>query len=178
VENNGFVVMYASNFTGQKTAPFSRWEAMDDIGYTGRCMRVISSSPPSTDSSRMAILEYDFYTLDKGLAEALVFTLPTRPLDGNSGTRYAVAIDQLPFQIVDFTTVGRSELWKRHVLRNRAEKHIQLGNLAEGWHRLRIYAIDPGVILDEIRIDLGGLKDAYSALPETKMGPSKNEPIH
>jgi hypothetical protein len=32
---------------------------------------------------------------------------------------------------------------------------------------LKIYGIDPGVMLDEIRIDLGGLKKAYSLLPET-----------
>jgi hypothetical protein len=66
--------------------------------------------------------------------------------------------------------VGRSEEWKENVLRNRAERTIQLSHLNRGHHTLKIYAIDPGVILDEIRIDLGGLKKAYSAIPATAPG--------
>lgn len=38
----------------------------------------------------------------------------------------------------------------------------------KGKHTLKIYVVDPGVILDEIQIDLRGLKKAYSALQETK----------
>jgi hypothetical protein len=69
--------------------------------------------------------------------------------------------------VVDFKTVGRSEEWKRNVLSNRAERTIKLPFLDKGAHTLRIYCIDPGVMLDEIHIDLGGLKKAYSSLPET-----------
>ena len=45
---------------------------------------------------------------------------------------------------------------------------IQMPFLDRGKHVLRIYSVDPGVILDEIRIDLGGLKKAYSGITETK----------
>jgi hypothetical protein len=81
--------------------------------------------------------------------------------------RYGVSVDEGPVNIVDFKTVGRSEEWKENVLRNRAERTIQFQHLKKGRHTLKIYAIDPGVILDEIRIDLGGLKKAYSAIPAT-----------
>lgn len=55
-----------------------------------------------------------------------------------------------------------------NVLRNRAERSIKMPALNPGKHTLKIYVIDPDVILDEIRIDLGGLKKAYSVIPETK----------
>jgi hypothetical protein len=55
------------------------------------------------------------------------------------------------------------------VLRNRAERKIELPFLSAGKHTLQIYYVDPGVILDEVRIDLGGLKKAYSTIPETKI---------
>jgi hypothetical protein len=65
-------------------------------------------------------------------------------------------------QITDIKTVGRSEEWKQHVLRNRAEEKITMPFLEPGKHTLKIYAVDPGLILDEIRIDTGGLIKAYS----------------
>ena len=82
--------------------------------------------------------------------------------------RYAVSVDDGPLKIIDFRTFGRSEEWKQNVLSNRAERKIQLPFLNKGMHTLKIFAVDPGVILDEIRIDLGGLKKAYGVLPETK----------
>ena len=41
--------------------------------------------------------------------------------------------------------------------------------LNKGKHSLKIYAVDPGVTLDEIRIDVGGLKSAYSVIEETRI---------
>jgi hypothetical protein len=40
--------------------------------------------------------------------------------------------------------------------------------LNKGKHTLRIYTVDPGVVLDRILINLGGLKKAYGVIPETK----------
>jgi hypothetical protein len=81
--------------------------------------------------------------------------------------RYAVSIDNGPMQIVDFRTYGRSEEWKQNVLSNRAQRKISMHFLNKGKHSLKVFALDPGVTLDEIRIDLGGLKNAYSVIGET-----------
>jgi hypothetical protein len=89
--------------------------------------------------------------------------------------RYAVSIDDGPLKLVDFKTVGRSEEWKQNVLRNRAEKKIVMPHLVTGKHKLKIYCIDPGVILDEIHIDLGGLKRAYSSVRETKINSTNSK---
>jgi hypothetical protein len=56
-----------------------------------------------------------------------------------------------------------------NVLRNRAERKIVLPFLKAGKHTLKIYAVDPGVILDEIRIDTGDIIKAYSAVPQTSI---------
>jgi hypothetical protein len=72
-------------------------------------------------------------------------------------------------KIVDIKTFGRTEEWKQNVLRNRAERKIAMPYLEAGKHTLKIYAVDPGLILDEIRIDAGGLIKAYSTVPETRI---------
>ena len=86
--------------------------------------------------------------------------------------RYAVSVDGGPLQVVDFRTFGRSEEWKQNVLKNRAEKKVPLSTLAKGAHTLRIYSVDPGVVLQKVLVDLGGLKKAYSTVPETKPVPT------
>src|SRR6185503_18271278 len=91
------------------------------------------------------------------------------PINNNYSGRYAVSIDEERVKMVDIKTIGRSEEWKQNVLRNRAERKIEMPFLRLGKHTLKIYCIDPGVILDEIRIDVGGLKEAYGSIPETKM---------
>jgi hypothetical protein len=54
------------------------------------------------------------------------------------------------------------------VLKNRAEKKEPLSYLTKGKHCLMIYSVDPGVMLDAILLDLGGAKQAYSLIPETR----------
>jgi hypothetical protein len=69
---------------------------------------------------------------------------------------------------VDFKTVGRSPEWKQNVLHNRAQRTVRGPQSAPGRHTLKLYLLDPGVILDHITIDLGGLRPAYGTVPETR----------
>lgn len=82
--------------------------------------------------------------------------------------RFAISIDDGPATLLDHKTIGRSEEWKQNVLRNSAISHVKGLVLSKGKHTLKVYEIDPGVILQRITIDLGGLKESYSIIPETK----------
>ena len=171
IENNGSVSMHAGHFSRRVQTKNSQWNVLGSTGYTGEVVQAALSNPlidTTHITTHSARVEYDFYTFIKAAATLFIYTLPTLPLNNNYGMRYAVAVDGGPLSIVDFRTVGRSEEWKQNVLRNRAERKISLPMLAKGKHILKIFAIDPGVMLDEIRLDLGGLKYAYGAIPETR----------
>jgi hypothetical protein len=179
IENNGFVSMRAANFTRQTNKTANQWKVINDFGYTGKVLQAFPLSiagntltEPDSIKRTNAVVEYDFYTHTAATPFVSVFALPTHPINNNFSLRYAVSIDEGPLKIVDFKTFGRSEEWKQNVLRNRAEKKIDMPHLNAGKHRLKIYCIDPGVIIDEIRIDLGGLKNAYSVMPQTRMIPA------
>lgn len=176
IENNGFVDMHASHFSRQTNKPSNQWKLIHGLGYTSNALEALPLSlkskvftNPDSIKRNNAIVEYDFYTFSSATPSVIVFALPTHAINNNYSVRYAVSIDNGPLKIVDIKTFGRSEEWKQNVLRNRAERKIEMPFLKAGKHRLRIYYIDPGVILDEIRIDLGGLKKAYSIIPETKI---------
>ena len=126
-----------------------------------------SATDPDSIKRSNAFVEYDFYTFSSASPSVMVFTLPTHPLNNNISVRYAVSIDDGPVKIIDARTFERSEEWKQNVLRNYAIRKEQLQHIQAGKHTLRIYAIDPGIVLDRIVIDLGGLKSAYGVIPET-----------
>jgi hypothetical protein len=177
IENNGVVSIHAASW--MKTSidgGISYWNELPGLGYTGMALQAfpridIRSLPSDTGLIKKtnSRVEFSFYSFTAAAPKVTVFTLPTQPLNNKFSMRYAVSIDDGPLAIVDFKTVGRSEEWKNNVLSNRAERTIQGPLLQKGLHTLNIYCVDPGVILDEIRIDLGGLKKAYSTIPETKL---------
>jgi hypothetical protein len=175
IENNRFVSMHATHFSRQTNKPSSEWKVVDGLGYTGSVLQAFPLTVKGLSSTKLdfirrnnSFVSYDFYIFSPADPVVTIMTLPTHPLNNNHSMRYAVSIDEGPLQIVDFITFGRSEEWKQNVLRNRAEKKVLMPMLSAGKHTLKIYCVDPGVTLDEIRIDLGGLKKAYSVLPETK----------
>lgn len=178
IENNGIVAIHASHFTQLVTKLPYQWKVINDFGYTGSVLQALPLSvkpnalkDTSTIKRSNSFVEYSFYTFSASTPFVNVFAIPTHPVNNNYSVRYAVSIDDGPVKIADIKTVGRSEEWKQNVLRNRAERKIEMPFLNAGKHNLKIYCIDPGVVLDEIRIDLGGMKKAYGSLPETKIAP-------
>lgn len=176
VENNGFVSIHATHFSRRTNKPQNQWKVIEGLGYTGSVLEALplpTKGKSLTDTNAIkqnsAAVEYDFYTFSSATPAVTVMALPTHPVNNNFGVRYALAIDNGPIKIVDVKTFGRSEQWKQDVLRNRAEQKIQMPFLSVGDHTLKIYSVDPGVMLDEIRIDLGGLRKAYSTIAETRL---------
>ncbi|MCE7040384.1 hypothetical protein [Dyadobacter sp. CY312] len=71
----------------------------------------------------------------------------------------------------NFRTFGRSDEWKNNVLRNSAQRVFNIADLKPGNHKLTIYMIDPGVILNHIFIDLGVDQPFYGSLAPTYHSP-------
>jgi hypothetical protein len=178
IESDGYVSIYASNFSRQRSIAGRGWKVVEGLGHTGKVMEALPlQASNKVDTTKFALLklsapfvEYDFYTFTPAAPEVTVYTLPTHPLNKEYSMRYAVSIDDANLKIVDFKTVGRSEEWKQNVLRNSAVKKISSPVLAAGKHRLKIHMIDPGVIVDRIVINMGSLKKSYGRLDETKNG--------
>ncbi|HUP13114.1 MAG TPA: glycosyl hydrolase 115 family protein, partial [Niastella sp.] len=173
LEVNGHVTIDASRYAviGDSSGTF-QWKRDTDMG---RNDRVLSASLPEIGDKAMSadlatikkeahIVEYHFYTFTPSSPIMTVFSVPAHPVNNNFSNRYAVSVDDGPLTLVDFKTEGRSEEWKKNVLSNRAKRNVQLQYLDKGLHKLRIYCVDPGVMLEEIHINLAGLKQLYGGL--------------
>ncbi|MBN1925559.1 MAG: hypothetical protein JW798_06985 [Prolixibacteraceae bacterium] len=53
---------------------------------------------------------------------------------------------------IDYHTVGRREEWKQIVLRNQAIRCISLHVKQPGTQKIKIKAVDEGVIIDQVKI--------------------------
>ncbi|WP_298238577.1 glycosyl hydrolase 115 family protein [uncultured Algibacter sp.] len=174
VEDKGFVSIYAENFSRKKHGTEAHWETFEGIGYTGQVSVALPRSANSESNiddiiKNSPVLEYDFYTFNFGEANVYVQAIPTHAPNNTKGVKCVVAIDDAKPVLIDFETFGRSDVWKQNVLKNASVQAVkQIVNKA-GKHTLKIWMVDPGVMIDQILIDLGGWKSSYAFPPETKM---------
>jgi hypothetical protein len=106
-------------------------------------------------------LSYEFATSTEGHARLDFVALPVHALTSANKVRLAYRLDDGPPKLLDFETFGRSDEWKSNVLSNTAVRSVSVRSLAAGPHRLRVYALDPGVILDRINISFDGAPRYY-----------------
>jgi hypothetical protein len=153
------------NIPAASAQPSPQWETIDQLGSQGQAMRS-KLDLPSVDAvdPKAAPLVYRFSSSSAVGGQMQIVLLPTRPLHPGLGVRIAVSLDGGPEQVLDYATIGRSDEWRENVLRNAAVRTIPLKMLNPGNHELKVYALDPGVVLDRIEVSLDGAPKHYGAL--------------
>ncbi|QJD95239.1 hypothetical protein HH214_04780 [Mucilaginibacter robiniae] len=176
-EHDGYISIYAKNYQAIQQSGNQHWKLITSPSATEQSVQALPLQFNAAGMENMSeaaiksrpVVAYNFYTFDSSPAEVKVYTLPTFPLNKNFKMRYAVSVDDGPVSIFDFKTVGRSEEWKQNVLSNSTMRSMHISALKLGKHVLRIYMIDPGVVLDRILINLNNSKPFYGLLPETRL---------
>jgi len=148
-------------------SPHPQWQRIDELGSMGAVLRSPLAAP-SIDIGQAAMatpLVIEFET-DSGAPVGIdIVALPTHPLTSENQLRLGYGIDDGPQQVLDYRTQGRSDEWKRNVLRNTAVRSLPPQLFAPGKHRLRLYAMDPGFILDRIDIVPEAAPHYYGVAP-------------
>jgi hypothetical protein len=143
----------------------SDWQVIDGLGSMGRVLRARLDLPSGAQGTPAS---YSFATSTEVGGVLKVIALPTHALDPGKGVRMAMQLDGGPVQVLDFATLGRSDVWKNNVLTNTAVANLPLKLLTKGQHAIKIYPLDPGVTLDRIEIDLDRAPYHYGAVETLK----------
>ena len=174
IESDGHIAINASSFNKLNNSKGRKWTALDATASDRKWVEAFplwgKSEVDEATILKNPSLEYNFYNFSAADAAVYVYTIPTHPLSKHYEMRYAVRVDDGPISILNFKTTGRSEEWKLNVLRNYAIKSVSVPQLKPGAHKLSIYMIDPGVILDRIFISLDGRPLPYGTVDETFIG--------
>lgn len=176
VERDGVISIHAGNYSDRKNPPSgAAWRSVPGLGRTGNAVTVLPSTAAISETSAPSLI-YRFHNRTSGSATLHVRLLPTYPLVSGNGLRLAVSIDDgppLPLAVTSGFENGRSERnfseWQKRVMENATEASVRMPQpLKPGAHTLRLIAIDAGVVVDKIVIDLGGLKPSYDGPDETR----------
>jgi len=168
VESEGYVSMEAVHFTNKIDRRSARWEAIDDLGRTLSSMSVFPVTADSVTPPRNSpCLEYQMFLFDKGKVEVQAILAPTLNFVPGRGLRYAISFDDQEPQIIDALAQHSNQDWETSVkdsVRYSNSLHL-LAN--SGYHTLKIWMVDPGVVLQKVVVDLGGLQPSYLGPPES-----------
>ncbi len=143
------------------------WEVVPELGSQGASLRsrLDLASLDAARAGTVPPLDYRFATRSVRDGRVRIVLLPTHPLTPSAGLRLGVSLDGGAIQLLDFSTLGRSDEWRENVLSNTAVRSIDVRRLAAGAHELRLYALDPGLVLDRIEVELDGAVRRYGAIP-------------
>lgn len=104
-------------------------------------------------------LTYEFDCPWEGEAVLRTAVIPTQPND-RGDIRFSVSIDGEAPRVVSFREIGRTDTWKKNVLRGQAVKETR-HTLAKGRHTLTITALDAHVVVDQWMLDFNPKRKFY-----------------
>lgn len=169
IDAEGYVSMEAVHYTKKIDGATARWEKIDDLGRTLSSMTVFPVTADSFLPGQQApCLEYKMYLSHSGAVTVEAILDPTLNLVPGCGLRHAVFFDAETPQKIDILAHNDDkEAWGTSV-KDSVRKSRSVYNLAHpGYHTLKIWMVDPGVVLLKLVVDLGGVKPSYLGPPES-----------
>ena len=178
VESDGYVSIEAEDFTAKRDTPSARWEKIPDYGRTGSAMSIFPVTAASVTSSEEApCLEYRMYLFDPGKVRVDAFLAPSLAFVPGRGLRYAVSFDDQPAEIIDALRENSFEDWATSVKDNIRLSRSTHALTGTGYHTLKFSMVDPGIVLEKLVVDLGGVKPSYLGPPPSFRGSGVAEGI-
>jgi len=168
LETDRMVSIEAAHWSRRTRVAGGGWTEIQDFG------RTLSGMMSGGDSGG-AVLEYRVFFTDTGnVAVAGIFS-PALSVDPGRPLRYGIALDaDSPVTVTlvpaDFRVGDGNRDWEKCVEENARVSRTAHRILTRGYHTLRILMVDPGVVLEKIVIDRGGVRESYLGPPESPRG--------
>jgi hypothetical protein len=174
VEANGYVSMEAEHYTKKTDMGNNAWIQVEDFGHTLSGMRATAEtdSPAFTPGKNSPCLEFRMYMFTTGPVEVNPIVAPTLNFLPGRAIRYGISFDNEVPQMITLVPVnydarnGNME-WEKSVSDNFRVGKSNHTLTHPGYHTLKIWMVDPGVVLQKIVVNAGGVKPSY-------LGPSES----
>lgn len=174
VEDNGCISVNAGKFHRKQENRDIQIRSVMGLGYEREAIQLGEATKPSQRSGRINQIpkvEYDFYSFSSGTVTVHIYALPVFAIDSQRDTRYGVMIDDGVLYWMNTAAREYSSQWSQNVARNSAISTIRLNIKNPGKHTLKLLCGDPGMIIQKIVIDFGGMKRSYLGPEPTMVEP-------
>jgi hypothetical protein len=166
VESDGYVAIEAADTTARTRDPAANWEVLPGFGETRSAMTVFPVTASSNTFSA-ASLQYRVYLYDSGDFTMQSVLAPTLNFVPGRGLRFAVSVDDGPRTIVDALEHNAESDWAQAVSDGVRKVSTPLSISSPGYHTLKIWMVDPAVVVERLVISHDRLPPSYLGPPES-----------
>lgn len=150
-------------------AALYEWIEQDDLGRSGTSMKFMPDTAASAQDSG-AYLEYAVNFKSTGTFSADVYRMPT--LNERGSVNFGIGIDEDQPTVLEgrntyYNNSNGTDRWGMGILNNTEVLTAEITVDEPGIHRIRLYGIDPGVIIDKLVITTGEKQGSYYGAPES-----------
>src|SRR5688572_9857083 len=168
-----YISIEASHFTKAVNSNGITWKVLPDHGRTNDAITTFPvTSPIQKISASSAHLEYEIYTISRDSLKISAYFSPTlNYYNTDEGLQYAISIDGEDPQIISINKEDRNTgagIWNKWVGENIIIKTSKHKISKPGKHTVKYWMVNPGVVLQKIVLDFGGVKPSYLGPPETR----------
>lgn len=136
---------------------------IDGLGYDWTAIQLGEATEQSVNPEESGSrFEYEFSGVNADSVTVYIYTVPFFPLYKGKSNKFGISIDDSPLFIANNEPKEFSREWKDQVLQNGAVSVAKFSvqqNIRK--HTLALICGDPGVIIQRVVIDWGGLKKTY-----------------
>jgi len=174
VEADGYVSMEAASYTGRHDTGDRRWEWIEDYGRTHSGMRTsaLTDAPPAVPGKDSPVLEYKIYFFSAGEFETVLHMAPSLNFLPERNFRIGLSVDDSDPQLITVVPAGFNaenfnREWEEIVSNSTRYVTGKIKVAGPGSHTLKVWMIDPGMVLEKIVVNTGGLRPSYLGPPES-----------
>lgn len=162
VEKDKYVAIEAAHASRIVDGKNAKWL---EIPRFGKTLSGMTTWPQTATPDENMAIEYDIDFATEGNAQVTLFFAPTLNFNDYKGLRYAVSFNGGEERIVNINKDYRGELgtWQKNpVIPSRTIQKV-----TKGKQTLKIRLLDPGMVLEKVVINRGGVKPSYLGPTET-----------
>jgi glycosyl hydrolase family 115 (putative glucuronidase)/glycosyl hydrolase family 115 len=173
VESDRHIAIEAPHFNRAVNSPGVKWQVLPDFGRTlGGVTTFPVMAPEAQPAGKNAArLDYDVWLFSTGEMQVELQLAPSLDFQGGDGLRFAVSFDDESPQIIRLGTAATPQDWARSVSENIRRVSFTQTVSKPGPHTFKFWRVTPGVVLERIVIDAGGVRPSYLGPPESARWP-------
>ncbi|TXK49871.1 glycosyl hydrolase [Pontibacter qinzhouensis] len=167
VHSSSYLTIEAPQYIRAQETEQVKWQLLPDLGRIGSAITAFPvTAPAQKPGGKSPCLEYRITLQQAGEITVHAYLSPTLNFNDTQGLRYAVSIDDETPQLINMHAGETGKLWDQWVANNINIKSSKHQVKEPGEHVLKFWVVDPGVVLQRLIIDTGGLKPSYLGPPE------------
>jgi Glycosyl hydrolase family 115/Gylcosyl hydrolase family 115 C-terminal domain len=172
-ESDRHISIEAEHFCRAVTNSGISWNVLPDYGRTLSGVTPFPvTSAPQTPGRNSPHLEYDLNFADTATVTINMYLGTTLNFAGGDGLHLAVSIDDEKPQLLNIHYNETAKSWGKTVEDNTRLLTARSRITAPGKHVLKYWMIDPGIVLQKIVLDAGGVRPSYLGPPESYQAPA------